>query len=178
MAKTNNFRTRFKDQAEHFMANFATLARHEGDGEFAQYCLDTRDEILERQKKLDLMFAHFDQFGIGCIFASAQNDRWSLILPDASVPGKFRYQQFASYGWVSHYTCETLDEVIFESYEAGMYVPAPADTLNRLSATREWAEGIERLDIITRHNRREIDWKSACELMDQVREKYASMEAA
>lgn len=178
MAKTKNFRKIFAEQAIHFAECFGKSSKHADEPDFKNYVQETVDEINENQKKLDVMFAHFDEHGFGCIFGSAKADRWALILPDASEPGKFRYQQFATFGWVSHYTCDTVDEVLYESFTSGMYVPAPADTLDRLSATREWAQGIEQLDIITRHNRREIDWKTACELMDKLKEKYASMEAA
>lgn len=170
-----NFRTTFKDQAARFMEGFAT--RREGDDAFDAYCIGIRDEQLARQANLDAMFQHLDKTGLGCLFTSEKGDRFALVLPDASVPGKFRYQQFASFGWINHHTCETLDEVIFESYEAGMRMPAPQDTLDKMASTLEWAKGTERLDLITQVNQGKLDWKTANELCDKLDEKYAAMAA-
>lgn len=170
-----NFRTTFKDQAGRFMEGFAT--KRKNDPEFDAYCIGIRDEQLARQAKLDIMYEHFDKTGLGCTFASEKGDRFALILPDASVPGKFRYQQFASFGWINHYTCDTLDEVVFEAYEAGMRVPAPQETLDKMASTLEWAKGTERLELITKVNRGQLTWEASLVLSDELDAKYAAMAA-
>lgn len=169
-----NFRTAFKDQATRFMEGFATKR---DDPEFEAYCIGIRDETLARQAKLDIMFKHFDETGLGCTFSSAKGDRFAVILPDASVPGKFRYQQFAMFGWINHHTCSTLDEVVFEAYEAGMHLPAPQDTLDKMASTLEWAKGTERLELITKVNRGQLTWEASLVLSDELDKKYAAKAA-
>ena len=172
---SKNFRTRFLDHANNFMTGFAT--RRKGDPEFDAYCAEIRDEQLARQARLDAKFLHFDETGLGTVFGNEKGDRFALIVPDASVPGKFRYQQFATFGWINHHTCDTLDEVVFECYEAGMRLPAPQDTLDTMAKTLEWAKGTEKLFLITQVNQGKLDWKTANELSDKLDEKYAAMAA-
>lgn len=172
---SKNFRTHFLDQAHRFMAGFAT--RKKGDAEFDAYCAKIRDEQLARQARLNDMFLYFDKIGLGTVFANDKGDRFALIVPDASAPGKFRYQQFAPFGWINHHTCDSLDEVIFECYEAGMRLPAPQDTLDTMAKTHEWAKGTEKLFLITQVNQGKLDWKTANELSDKLDEKYAALAA-
>jgi hypothetical protein len=157
------------------MEGFAT--KRKGDDHFDAYCIEIRDEQLARQGNLDIMYQHFDKTGLGCTFANEKGDRFALILPDASVPGKFRYQQFASFGWINHWTCDTLDEVVFETYEAGMRLPAPQDTLDKMASTLQWAKGIEQLELITKVNRGELTWEASLALSEKLDEKYAAMAA-
>lgn len=172
-----DFRNTFKLQAESFMENFGKNQDHKDDEHFIKYCLDMKAEILGRQSQLDLMFAHFDDVGMGVTFANDKNDRFAFILPDASCPGKFRYQDFAAFGWLSHFTCETLDEVIYEAFNAGYRTPAAADTLDRLSATLVWARGQERCAIIQLLNTGKLSSAEAYRLSDELDAKYVALEA-
>ncbi len=172
--KPDSFRTAYAERADAFQKGFGHKAESRSDALFTKYCDEITERLSVEQACLDQMFAHFDEVGFGAIFSSERNKQWALILPDASQPGKFRYQLFGIHGWISHYTCNTIDEVIFEACEAGCCIPAPASTLDDLATTKDWLWGTERLDVITRLNRGFITSKEAHECFIALEEKYSA----
>ncbi|MCL4682474.1 MAG: hypothetical protein KJZ92_14550 [Rhodocyclaceae bacterium] len=57
--------------------------------------------------------------------------RWGVILPDASVPGKTRIQYFTPFGMSKHDTLATLEEAV-EALVEGGYVIEDAGALDRM----------------------------------------------
>lgn len=145
--KPTNFRTAYAERADAFQEGFASKKL---DVDFTKYCDEILTGLRNEQTSLDQMFSHFDEVGLGAVYAHKMNKQWALILPDASHPGKYRYQLFGIHGWISHFTCETIEEVIYEACEVGCFIPTDASILDSLAATKDWQWGMERLDVITR----------------------------
>ena len=130
-------------------------------------------EAKALDEQLQAVFAEFDSQGLGLTLKSVHGDSWVIIVPDASSPGCFRHQSFAKNGWTGHMTTMTAEAAVLDAFESGYRLLAERTTLDQLAATREWAKGIEQLDLITRHNNGLISWQQFHEAMNQVAAKYA-----
>ncbi|WGK63423.1 hypothetical protein QAO71_17935 (plasmid) [Halopseudomonas sp. SMJS2] len=172
--KPTAFRTAYAERADAFQEGFASKAAAKADVDFVEYCDEIITRLREKQACLDQMFKHFEEVGFGAIFGNESNThkQWVLILPDASHPGKFRYQMFGIHGWNSHFTCNTPEEVIFEACEAGCCIPAETSILDTLATTKDWQWGMERLDVITRMNNGQLSHEAAHERFMSLEAKY------
>lgn len=131
-------------------------------------------ESMERHEALTALYNELDRVGVGLILKHWSGNQWALVLPDASEPGKFRYQAFGLHGWITHHTCTTLDEVVSDAFCAGFRMVASPDTLDRVASTVEWKKGCERLEFITRHNCGEISYREMLDQFQNIDAKYAS----
>lgn len=129
-------------------------------------------DIEANHRALQALYAELDRLGPGMIVQNGSGDSWALILPDASEPGRFRYSVFRSIGWMSHYTTDTLDEVVLEAYLSGFTQIGPPDTLDKLSATPEWKKGCERLAFIEAHNRGTLGYEAMLAEFAKVEARY------
>lgn len=82
-------------------------------------------------------------------------DRWLVILADASETGRFRCQYFDRHGLWSHSTQDTAHEVLRGAIDEGFQV-IDAGALDRLGQTDEWRRGMEALFRIMTENQRTV----------------------
>ena len=175
MGRTMNFRDYFSDQIESVRESFGFTNQNKNGACSLEAPLVR--EITGRHKALQALYAELDQFGLGMIVQNESGDSFALILPDASEPGRFRYSAFRAIGWMTHYTCDTIDEVIREAFQAGFRLVAPRDTLEKMSVTAEWLKGCERLQFITAHNCGELSWNQMLVEFEIIEAKYAAKAA-
>jgi hypothetical protein len=90
--------------------------------------------------------------GFGLVLQRSDS-HYAILLPDASQPGKFRYQSFDSRGFFAHTTRDTMSQVILEAYKEGFRKVADDQLiLDKLSVTDEWAQGMTHAAKVMRHN--------------------------
>lgn len=176
MAKRENFRNYFEDQIETLSDFLGVKPNETGDVQASSHSLIRESQA--RHEKLQALYAELDDVGVGMIVANESGDSWALILPDASEPGRFRYSGFRTIGWTTHYTCDTLDEVILEAFQAGYTRVAASDTLEKLSVTTEWIKGCERLAAMQAHQSGVLSWSEMIAKFELIEAKYAQQQLA
>src|ERR1035437_5756076 len=86
-----------------------------------------------------------------------QDDRWKMILRDASEPGKWRTQTFDKHGFSGHHGCNTKDEAIADA-ASGWFILRDDAALDRLQDTAEFQLGLYAAELIQRMNVGEINY--------------------
>ncbi len=90
---STNHRTRMRDQAES-----VRLLLGDGqplDADQSGLSANVREmvrESLSRHEALTAVFSELDRVGVGLTVKHWSGNQWAIFLPDASSPGKFRYQ--------------------------------------------------------------------------------------
>lgn len=125
-------------------------------------------ELEEKQIVLDTMFKLFDEQGIGAIYKD-KHGQYGFVLADASEEGCFRYQLFDARGFFCHSTFTTAEEAILELCDNGYCELAPSDTLDKMTQTRDWKLGTEKLALRTALEMGRLTWT-------QAERKYADLE--
>lgn len=171
----HDIRTRFIEQAQVIRCTF-------GDGKdisadpagLSESVRQMLRESMERHDRLTAIFNELDRVGVGLTLEHWSGNQWALVLPDASEPGKFRYQVFGLNGWFSHFTYATLDEVIYDAFSSGFRKVAPQETLDQVASTVDWKKGCERLEFIKLHNLGEISYQEMLNQFKKIDAKFAS----
>lgn len=166
------------DFRNHFVRQIAVMSEFWGiepnDDKVLKASIQTEiRESQARHEKLQALYAELDEVGVGMIVANESGDSYALILPDASEPGRFRYSGFKAIGWDTHYTADTLDEVVLEAFKGGYTRVAASDTLVTMSATAEWKKGCERLAHIQAHQNGSLSWNEMLGEFEKIEAKYA-----
>lgn len=94
-----------------------------------------------QQAYAEIMLRH-NGCPIGIEHRHKSREAWAFVLPDASVPGKYRVQYFDEHGFFSHDTHDTIEDVVEEMVRSG-YSLEEMGALNRLSKTETWRKGTE-----------------------------------
>jgi len=71
-------------------------------------------------------------------------DQWVIVLKDATHPGSFRLQHYDVYGVSAHQVCASWQACLDEAIDQGYWV-ADRGSLDRLSKTSQWREGMAAL---------------------------------
>lgn len=108
----------------------------------------------------------------GIEFNHKRGDRWAFVLPDASDPGRYRYQSFDEHGFISHATFNTVSEAVRDMVESG-YVNEDIGALDRMSQTATWAEGVETIELLRRLNGGDITFPQYLQERKLIAERYA-----
>lgn len=176
MRNRTDIRSYYLDVLETYRSFFV-----EGDdkscGKFSNSVQELIREAELRHEQLTSLYTALDEHGVGMIVSNASGDAWALILPDASEPGRFRYQDFRVNGWISHYSCNSLDEVVLEAFKSGYRHEAPKDTLDKLSATDDWKKGCEKLGVHDSHNRGQLTFTELLVQFEEIEARYAAKAA-
>lgn len=141
------------------------------DTGFERMLLDTS------RKTHDSMKAAFDAYhehGDGTELSDKEGRRHIVLLPDASNPGKYRYQTFDSQGFSSHSTHDTPEKAVADAASQGYTVSNPG-ILDKLAGTDEWAHGMAINAIMQAHNSGQMPWAEA---MDKIKVLHDAREAA
>lgn len=79
---------------------------------------------------------------LGLEVRNPQRDRYALVLPDASNPGKYRSSQYDKHGLYTHETFATADAALAQLIKDGFTEHAPG-SMDELSQTETWRQGME-----------------------------------
>lgn len=170
MKNLDNPRHHFLEQAELMKGFFGGSPK---DADQDAYVHETVQEAMGRHEAITAIYEEFDKTGFGLTLTNSHGDSWAVLFPDASEPGRFRYQTFRACGWTSHYTMDTADECILDAFDCGFRVLADNQTLDRLASTPEWAKGIEQLNVITLQNTGRITPLEAHKQLTEIAERYS-----
>lgn len=166
---TNNLRQYFSECAADLRENF--LDETPAKVSLEAFVDNTVAELDAKQVLLDAMFKLFDEQGMGLIYQNSHS-QYGFLLNDASEEGAYRYQLFDKKGFYSHSTFTTAEEALVELCANGFTQLAPADTLDKLSQTREWKLSTEALSIRTRVQDGSLSWEKASRLYADLELKY------
>ena len=167
--KTKNLRQEFAIRAAHLRESFADATPlAERLGSFVE---DAAKELDAKQIALDSMFKQFDEHGFGAIYKNSLN-QYGFVLHDASEQGAYRYQLFDRKGFFGHSTFSSAEEALLELCDNGYTEMVSPDTLDKLSATREWKFSTEALALRTAVQEGKYTWEEADRLYADLQLKY------
>lgn len=132
-------------------------------------------EVIQRvQGKISLLTSlleQLDAFGMGFTLKHGSMESWGIILPDASDPGRYRWQGFREDGLTGHCTFDTPQLCLGDMLDDGYEHPDPG-ALDRLAATPKWARGMEVIAVIQACNCGLISWEEANQRHAQIKARY------
>ncbi|MBB4868161.1 hypothetical protein HNP46_007081 [Pseudomonas nitritireducens] len=136
---------------------------------------DRAEEAIDRtQAKLFLLEFLVGQLEVGLTLKHCMRDAWGIILPDASQPGRFRWQAFQRDGFTGRNTFDSMEECLGDLVDDGYGAPDPG-ALDRVADTVEWRRGMEIVGLIQSCNAGLLSFENA---MQQREEIYARYQAA
>jgi len=113
-------------------------------------CADLRNEAAKLNAQFQRILYAYQEQGAGLTLASGHNH--CVVLPDASEPGRFRYQTFHETGFTGHTTRDTVEAVLLEAFRDGFRNIDQTDALERFSKTPEWEKGSLINDLVRKVN--------------------------
>lgn len=125
---------------------------------------------LEARRAVRALLA---EHGDGVELKHAQRDTYRVLLPDASNPGKYRYQSYDRHGLSGHTTDDTREEALRDVALDGFTVHAPG-SLDGLSKTDEWKRGTAYASLVREHAAGRIDHPTFAAKVHGVNERYAA----
>lgn len=120
--------------------------------------------LVKKQSALDAYL----ETGDGTILRHPTRDRWVMLLPDASRPGKYRTQEFGYEGFIGHQCFESPEEAAIDAGSNGYTLPDP-DRLDVLAATPRWQDGMAITLVIQDMNAGRLTWAEADEKVTQIK---------
>jgi len=116
------------------------------------------DEMIEQiQAKLAVLEPLLDELaaqGMGFTLKHCQHDAWGMICPDASEPGRYRWQAFRRDGFTGHSTFDSSEQCL-------------ADTV-------EWQRGMAVVAVIQACNAGRMSYEDALRAREAIDARYAS----
>lgn len=116
--------------------------------------------IDARASRIENVRAIFAKRGAGTILRNTAGTGWTIVLPDASEPGRWRHQTFDAQGFSGHCTRDTADAALLDAIDSGYYRDDP-EALDRLSVTPRWAHGTRCNSIRQELHAGQINWTEA-----------------
>lgn len=124
-------------------------------------CRQLRDEASKLNAGFQrVLYAYLEQ-GDGLTLSSNYN--YCVVLPDATEPGRYRYQTFNKSGFIGHTTRDTPEEVLLEAYRDGFRNIESRELIERLCSTPEWEKGSLINDLVRKVNLGELSHSEANE---------------
>lgn len=96
---------------------------------------------------------------LGLELQDAKQQRFAVILEDASEPGRYRAQYFDANGISGHATRNSAEEVLEELVRDG-YRELASGAMQRLSQTREWSLGTLMANLIAQVNAGRLTYRA------------------
>lgn len=124
--------------------------------------------------KLSLLLSLIDAFQVspmGFTLKHPSQDSWGIILPDASQPGRYRWQGFRADGFTGHCTFDTAELCLGDMVDFGLKVPDPG-ALDRNASTQTWQRGMEMLAVVQACNSGLISWDESCRRREEISSRY------
>ena len=146
----------------------AVASGDKGGADFAKFLLESHGE---GHQALESAFAHFDKHGDGLELSHKDGRRHVIFLPDASNPGKYRYQMFDERGMMSHSTHDSPEEAVADAASSG-YTEHNPGVLDRLASTETWEEGMAINALIQAHGSGQFDYREMIRRMQEVQAEF------
>ena len=140
-------------------------------GELAHYAEEMIEVISAKLLLLEFLLDQFKNHGLGMTLKHSKRDAWGIVLPDASEPGRFRWQAFQRDGFTGHSTHETPELCIGEMLDDG-YVLLDMGVLDRLAATVEWQRGMEIVAVIQACNAGQMTFEEGTRKHEEILLRY------
>lgn len=144
-------------------------AQASGDKSGAHFYTLVLEGVEREHRQLASAFEAFNKHGDGTELSDKDGKRHAILLPDASSPGKYRYQMFDDRGFSAHSTHESPEAAVADAASSGFHVHNPG-VLDKLAGTDEWGHGMAMSAIMQAHNGGQIDWKTATDRMAALHE--------
>lgn len=144
-------------------------AQASGDKSGAHFYTLVLEGVEREHRQLASAFEAFNKHGDGTELSDKDGKRHAILLPDASSPGKYRYQMFDDRGFSAHSTHDSPEAAVADAASSGFHVHNPG-VLDKLAGTDEWAHGMAMSAIMQAHNGGQIDWKTATDRMAALHE--------
>jgi hypothetical protein len=135
------------------------LLDQESDADNRAVFAEFRDEAATLADQFQRIFYAYQDQGIGLTLKSESN--FCVVLPDATEPGRFRYQTFDVTGFIGHVTRNTVEEVLLDAVRSGFREIDTSDILDKFSKTREWAKGSAVNDLVRKVNCGDLTYDEA-----------------
>lgn len=148
-------------------------AHASGDESAKFFAREVLEGARKTAKQMGDAFAAFQQHGDGTELSTDDGKRHAILLPDASSPGKYRYQMFDERGFSAHSTHNTPEEAVADAASQGFHVHNPG-ILDKLAGTDEWAHGMAINAVMQAHNSGQLGWAEA---MDKIKALHDEREA-
>lgn len=133
-----------------------------------------------RRMLADIRAAHaralaaIGDIGDGVCLRNGPDQRWVMVLADASTPGKWRIQYFDTRGFSGHEVYPDKKEALDAAVRLG-FKARDDDALERLVDTPAFQQGLYAADLIRRHNMGELSFREVNELMLEYQRKREAM---
>ena len=132
----------------------------------ADVCATLAREARDLDDQLQTIATVFHSVGFGLQLKSSSG-LYCVILPDASEPGRIRYQTFNETGFIGHSTFDTVDDVLVDAFRCGFRTVAAGDPLSEVSQLASFKRGNLVNDLVAQVNRGELSMNDANELYEQ-----------
>lgn len=119
----------------------AHCASHAGEAHEALMWQRLAIEAAQAGARLACLWARFAAAGDGFELADSRGARYAVLLPDASEPGRYRYQVFDAAGLAQHRAFDSAACALAAAIEEGFSVCA-AGALERLAASGAWLAAV------------------------------------
>ena len=134
---------------------------------FKPHLEETISYLRKELQTLEVLTREFEAFGLGFTVKHAERESWASILPDASYPGFFRWQEFGADGFISHSTHRTTALCLEDLVKFGFATPDPG-ALERLCGTAQWRKGSEITAVIQASNSGLLSWEEANQRYQEI----------
>lgn len=128
-------------------------------------------ELREKKTLLESLLIELKTSGLGLTLRHKTQQRWGLILSDATEPGRFRWQEFGPDGFTGHHTHDTPEECLGDMVDCG-YSHLDEGALCRLSSTALWRKGMQVTCVIQAANARLLTWEQAHQRIMDINATY------
>lgn len=132
----------------------------------ADVCAALANEARELDDQLQTIATVFHAVGFGLQLKSGSG-LYCVILPDASEPGRIRYQTFNETGFIGHSTFDSIDELLLDAFRCGFRTVEARDVLTEISALASFKRGNLVNDLVARVNTGELSLDDANELYEE-----------
>ncbi|MFC0668589.1 hypothetical protein ACFSKY_23200 [Azotobacter chroococcum] len=143
-------------------------------GEGLACCADEMiEQIQAKLAVLEQLLGELAAHGMGFTLKHGQHDAWGMICPDASEPGRYRWQAFRRDGFTGHSTFDSSEQCLGDLVDNGYTLPDPG-ALDRLADTVEWQRGMEVVAVIQACNAGRMSYEDALRAREAIDARYAS----
>lgn len=129
-------------------------------------------ELSEKKRLLESLLDELHAFGLGLTLKHKTQQRWGFILPDASEPGRFRWQEFGLDGFTGHHTHDSPAECLGDMVDCG-YAHLDEGALARVSSTAQWRKGMEITCVVQAANSGLLTLEQAHTRISEISASYA-----
>ena len=106
-----------------------------------------KDMLTKSERKMsgdelrDAVASKYGKDMTGMILANDKGDKFAMFLPDASEPGRYRYQELDDRGFSGHFTLDSYDELLDDAIKLGYRNIADESVLGEYVSKPSFSKG-------------------------------------